>query len=93
MEISQSPKLLPGTNGPEDSSAEEVKPAPSPKKPRRSRSKASLTVETPPVEAVEDSAKGGGEILSQADLKLAIRMNKGIMKQLGLDARSRSFRV
>jgi hypothetical protein len=43
------------------------------------------------VEVVEDS--GRGEILSQADLKLAIRMNKGIMKRLGLDARSRSFRV
>lgn len=91
MEISQSPKLLPGTSGPEDSSSAEVRPVPSPKKPRRSRSKASSTVETPPVEVVEDS--GRGEILSQADLKLAIRMNKGIMKRLGLDARSRSFRV
>lgn len=89
MELLPKPNLLPGTSG-----QEETQPEPLQKKPSRKR-------QTPPpplepvsesepvvVEAAEDSVK-----LTPADTKLAIQMNRHIMAKLGLNKRSRSFRV
>jgi hypothetical protein len=91
-ETSQSLNLLPGTNGQEETQPEE-KPQVSPKKPQKHRrSKPASESEHQAAEVVVESAKPAVQ-LSPEDLKLAIQMNKHIMGVLGLDKKSRSFRV
>lgn len=88
-ELSPNLNLLPGTSGPEETPQEKQT---SEKKPQTRRRKVKEDSESgvEVVDRVEESAK---EKISPADLKLAIRMNKHIMGVLGLNKRSRSFRV
>lgn len=91
METSPNPNSQLGTNGPEETQPVLLS------KPSRKRQKPEAT----PVPVSESEPEVVGvvgdsdrvETLSPADAKLAIRMNRHIMSVLGLDKRSRSFRV
>ena len=98
METLPNPNSQPGTNGPEEMQQEEKLSTPLLKKPLRKRSKPEPVSESEPevvaaVGATDRTTVLEPETLSPADVKLAIRMNRHIMTVLGLDKRSRSFRV
>lgn len=96
METSQNHNSLPGTNGPEET--QEKQPVllnkPSRRRPK-SEKQAPVSESEPEVAVVADASgsNAGSETLSPADVKLAIRMNRHIMSVLGLNKRSRSFKV
>jgi len=97
MEISPSPNLQPGTNGPEKT--EETQPVLLSKPTMRKRQKPVVTIQEPVSESEETAVVEVADVsdkvetLSPSDAKLAIKMNRHIMSVLGLDKRSRSFRV
>lgn len=94
METSANPNSQPGTNGPEETQPVLLN-KPARKRPKLEKPAPVSESEPEVAEAADasDSKVVDSEALSPADVKLAIRMNRHIMGVLGLNKRSRSFRV
>lgn len=91
METSPNPNSQLGTNGPEET--QEKLPPTLLNKPSRKRPKPVQDSESEQEVAEVADVSANSEVLSPSDMKLAIKMNRHIMSVLGLNKRSRSFKV